>query len=296
MDVSLQLVLSHLVLGLNFGAFYGLLGVGLAVVVRVHGTVSFACGAVYLFATLLAMLSYDRLGLFWGVADGYIGFWLALLGVPVLTGLVGSAVEGNVLRRWRRADPVLGLALLAGLAWWAENGLQQNLTRLGKPFGATPEALQFSVDLGFMTFPGYRLVATGVLLAAAVLVWWLMDCSAWGRALRQPKSLFRVSQGHRYQLWGLCFFGMALAGLSGVLGAPFFPLDSGAWVRLVIIVFAVLVVGGARSMLGVLCAGLALGLLEALARVFWPMRADTMVYVGMVVLLGCRALLPRQIS
>ena len=262
MDIPLQVVLSQMMLGLNNGAFYALLSLGLAVIYGMLEVVNFAHGAFYMLGAFLALLGLDYLEGWTGVSGLRLGFWPALLLVPLLVGLFGALVEILMLRRIARLEPIYGLLLTFGLALILEGIFANNFNAAGEPYGGKPEILEGSLDLGFMMFPRYRLFSMVLALGVCGLVWWGIERTRLGAQLRAGTENPDVARAFGINvplLRSLTYFlGAALAGLAGVVAAPIYAVGPHMGSEIIIVIFAVVVIGGMGSILGAVLTGLAL--------------------------------------
>lgn len=286
---SFQQLVSQAMLGLNNGAFYALLSLGLAVIYGMLEVVNFAQGAFYMLGAFLALIGLDYLPVWTGIEGLRLGFWLALLVVPLLVGLFGVAVESLLLRRIARLEPIYGLLLTFGLALVLEGVLTNNFNSAGEPYAGKPEVLEGAVNLGFMFFPRYRLFSMGVAVVVCLAVWWGIERTRFGAQLRAGTENPDVARAFGINVPRLrtltYFLGTALAGLAGVVAAPIYSVRPDMGAQIIIVIFAVVVIGGMGSILGALITGLALGLLEGLAKVIYPQLADTVIFVVMALVL-----------
>lgn len=289
MDIQLQVVLSQMMLGLNNGAFYALLSLGLAVIYGMLEVVNFAHGAFYMLGAFLALLGLDYLEGWTGVSGLRLGFWPALLLVPLLVGLFGALVEILMLRRIARLEPIYGLLLTFGLALILEGIFANNFNAAGEPYGGKPEILEGSLNLGFMMFPRYRLFSMVLALGVCGLVWWGIERTRLGAQLRAGTENPDVARAFGINvplLRSLTYFlGAALAGLAGVVAAPIYAVGPHMGSEIIIVIFAVVVIGGMGSILGAVLTGLALGLLEGLVKVLYPPLSNTVIFIVMALVL-----------
>jgi branched-chain amino acid transport system permease protein len=281
-SIPLHALLAQLVLGLVNGAFYALLSLGLAVIFGLLGIVNFAHGAMYMVGAYGAWWVLDRLG---------IGYGWALLVAPLGVALLAVVVERTLLRRVYRVEPVYGLLLTFGLALMAEGALREQFGVSGQPY-PVPLALQGAFDLGFMALPVYRAWAVAASLVLCVAVWLLIEHTRLGAMLRAGTEQPRLAQALGIDVPRLVVLtyagGAALAGVAGVLAAPVTQVTPLMGSNLVIVVFAIVVIGGMGSVMGAVLTGLALGVLEGLAKVAWPPASSIVVFVVMAVVLVLR--------
>ena len=269
----------QLLLGLINGAFYAMLSLGLAVIFGMLGIINFAHGAQYMMGAFLGWMLLTYAGL---------GFWWALLLVPFGLGLFGMVIERLMLRRLKGLDPLYGLLLTFGLALVIEGLFRNRYGSSGLAY-AVPSELRGVVNLGFMVLPIYRAFVVGASLVVCFGTWYLIEQTRLGAYLRAATEnpalvqAFGVNVPRMITLtYGL---GVALAGLAGVLAAPIYSVTPQMGADLIIVVFAVVVIGGMGSILGAIVTGLGLGLVEGLTKVFYPEASSTVVFVIMVVVL-----------
>ncbi|WP_108445011.1 branched-chain amino acid ABC transporter permease [Halomonas denitrificans] len=280
--VPLAVFMGQLMLGLINGAFYALLSLGLAVIFGLLKIINFAHGAQYMLGAFAAMLALEYLG---------INYWAALLLVPLVVGALGVVIERLVLRRIAHLDHLYGLLLTYGLALIFEGTLINIFGVSGSSY-PTPEALQGGLNLGFMFLPTYR---AWVLVAALVVcggTWFIIERTRLGAYLRagtENPALMQAFGVNVPQLITLTYgFGVALAAFAGVLAAPLYPVSPTMGSSLLIVVFAVVVIGGMGSILGAIITGLAMGLIEGLTKVYYPEAANTVIFLVMILVLLLR--------
>ncbi|MCK9685206.1 branched-chain amino acid ABC transporter permease [Scleromatobacter humisilvae] len=280
--VPLQALFGQLMLGLVNGSFYAMLSLGLAVIFGLLGVVNFAHGALYMLGAYVAWFSMDR----WGVS-----YWWALLLGPLVVGLVGALLERTLLKRLYKLDPLYGLLLTFGLALIIQGVFQQYYGSSGQSYSA-PEQLSGATNLGFMILPNYR----GFVVAASLVIcfgtWFLIERTQLGALLRAGTENPALVQafGVNVPLMVTLTYagGAALAGLAGVMAAPVIQVTPLMGSNLIIVVFAVVVIGGMGSIIGSIVTGLVLGLLEGLTRVFYPEASNVVVFFIMAVVLMIR--------
>ena len=280
--VPLQALLGQLLLGLVNGSFYAMLSLGLAVIFGLLGVVNFAHGALYMLGAYAAWFSMDR----WGLS-----YWWALLLGPLALGVLGALVERTLLKRLYGLDPLYGLLLTFGLALIVQGVFQQFYGSSGQSYSA-PEALSGATDLGFMMLPNYRGWVVAVSLTVCLGTWFLIERTRLGATLRAGTENPALVQafGINVPLMVTLTYagGAALAGLAGVLAAPVIQVTPLMGSNLIIVVFAVVVIGGMGSIIGSIVTGLVLGVLEGLTRVFYPEASGVVVFVIMAIVLMIR--------
>ena len=276
--IPLQAFLGQLLLGLVNGAFYAMLSLGLAVIFGLLGVVNFAHGALYMLGAFFAWILLDQFG---------IGYWYALVLAPLAVGIVGVIIERLFLKRLYKLDPIYGLLLTFGLALIIEGIFREMYGTSGQAY-SVPEALSGATNLGFMVLPNYRAWVVLASLAVCMGTWYLIERTRLGAYLRAGTENAALVQafGINVPLMVMLTYGAgaALAGLAGVLAAPIILVNPTMGSNLIIVVFAVVVIGGMGSIL----TGLGLGIVEGLTRVFYPEASGIVVFVVMVIVLMFR--------
>ena len=280
--IPLQAFLGQLMLGLVNGSFYAMLSLGLAVIFGLLGIVNFAHGALYMIGAYVAWLSLEMLGL---------NYWAALGLAPLVVGALGAAIERTLLKPLSRIDPIYGLLLTFGLALIAEGVFRDQFGVSGQQY-PVPEALQGATDLGFMVLPNYRAWVVLASLTVCLSTWFVIEKTRLGATLRAGTENPALVQafGINVPLMVTLTYagGAALAALAGVLAAPLIQITPLMGSNLIIVVFAVVVIGGMGSILGSILTGLALGLIEGLTKVFYPEASSIVVFVIMAIVLMVR--------
>ena len=278
-DVPLQALFGQLVLGLINGAFYALLSLGLAIIFGLLNVINFAHGAQYMLGAFAAWLLLQHTG---------IGYWGALLLAPLAVGLVGAGVEIAMLRRLYKLDPLYGLLLTFGLAMILQGFFAQEFGTSGSPY-SVPPALQGSQDLGFMVLPTYRAWVIGFSLVVCLATWYVIELTRLGSYLRAATENPSLVQAFGINVprmitatYGLS---VGLAALAGVLAAPVYRVSPLMGADLIIVVFAVVVIGGMGSILGSIVTGFGLGVVEGLTKVFYPEASSVVIFVVMALVL-----------
>ena len=277
-----QAFLGQLLLGLVNGAFYALLSLGLAVIFGLLGIVNFAHGALYMLGAFAAWIMLDQFG---------INYWWALLLAPLSVGALGVMIERLFLKHLYKLDPLYGLLLTFGLALIAEGIFRELYGVSGQPYNV-PELLSGATNLGFMVLPNYRAWVVLVSLGVCLGTWYLIERTRLGAYLRAGTENAALVQafGINVPLMVMLTYGAgaALAALAGVLAAPIIQVNPLMGSNLIIVVFAVVVIGGMGSILGSIITGLGLGVIEGLTRVFYPEASSIVVFVIMVIVLMIR--------
>jgi len=278
----MQALFGQLLVGLINGSFYALLSLGLAIIFGLVNVVNFAHGALYMTGAFLAWLMLDKLG---------IGYWPALLLSPLAVGLLGVVVERTMLRRLYQLDNLYGLLLTFGLTLIVEGLFHHAYGNSGSSY-PVPEALQGGTDLGFMYLPRYRAWVVVVSVAVCSASWFVIERTRLGAYLRAGTENPRLLQAFGVNvplMMTLTFgFGVALAGFAGVMAAPIYQVSPSMGSSLIIVVFAVVVIGGMGSISGSIVTGLGLGLVEGLTKYLYPPAASTVVFAVMAVVLLVR--------
>ncbi|OZI77694.1 branched-chain amino acid ABC transporter permease [Bordetella genomosp. 12] len=269
----------QLLLGLINGSFYALLSLGLAVIFGMLRVINMAHGAQYMLGAFAAWLLLNYFG---------VGFWLSLVLAPLCVGLLGVLIERLLLARLYQSDHLYGLLLTFGVALVAEGLFRYWFGSGGQPY-APPESLQGALDLGFMFLPAYRgfIVLASLLICFAV--WWIIERTQFGAYLRAATEnpILVQTFGINVPLLMTLTYGLgaALAALAGVLAAPIYQVSPLMGQNLLIVVFAVIVIGGMGSIGAAIATGYLVGLIEAATKLFYPEAANTVIFVLMVLVL-----------
>jgi branched-chain amino acid transport system permease protein len=277
-----QAFLGQLLLGLVNGAFYAMLSLGLAVIFGLLGVVNFAHGALYMLGAFAAWIMLDKFG---------INYWAALLLAPLAVGTLGVVIERLFLKHLYKLDPLYGLLLTFGLALIFEGIFRELYGASGQNYDV-PALLSGATNLGFMVLPNYRAWVVLVSLMVCLGTWYLIERTRLGAYLRAGTENAPLVQafGINVPLMVMLTYGAgaALAGLAGVLAAPIIQVNPLMGSNLIIVVFAVVVIGGMGSIMGSIITGLGLGVVEGLTRVFYPEASSIVVFVIMVIVLMFR--------
>ena len=280
--IPLQAFLGQLLLGLVNGSFYAMLSLGLAVIFGLLGIVNFAHGALYMIGAYVAWYAMEQFG---------IGFCWALVIAPLVVGALGVLVERTLLKHLYNIDPIYGLLLTFGLALIAEGLFREQFGVSGQQY-AVPEALQGATNLGFMVLPNYRGFVVFASLAICLVTWWIIERTRLGSYLRAGTENPKLVQAFGVNVPMMVMLtygaGAGLAAIAGVLAAPVIQITPLMGSNLIIVVFAVVVIGGMGSILGSILTGLALGLVEGLTKVFYPEASSVVVFVIMAIVLIIR--------
>ena len=280
--IPLQAFLGQLLLGLVNGSFYAMLSLGLAVIFGLLGIVNFAHGALYMIGAYVAWIGLEFFG---------INYWLALIVSPLVVGALGVVVERILLKPLYKLDPLYGLLLTFGLALIAEGLFREQFGVSGQQYNV-PELLQGATNLGFMILPNYRAWVVFASLVVCLSTWFVIEKTRLGSYLRAGTENPALVQafGINVPLMVMLTYGAGagLAAIAGVLAAPVIQVTPLMGSNLIIVVFAVVVIGGMGSILGSIITGLSLGLVEGLTKVFYPEASSIVVFVIMAIVLIVR--------
>jgi branched-chain amino acid transport system permease protein len=280
--IPVAVILGQLMLGLVNGSYYAMLSLGLSVIFGLMGIVNFAHGAFYALGAFAALLMLQ----YWGV-----NYWFALLLSPLFIGAIGIVIERLLLRHLYKLDPLYGLLLTFGLALMVQGLLHQLIGASGQTY-PVPSALSGAFNLGFMILPIYRAWVILVSLVICFATWYVIERTRLGATLRAARenALLLQAFGMNVPLLVMATFGagVALAALAGVLSAPIILVNSEMGSSLVVVVFAVVVIGGMGSILGSIVSGLILGMVEGLTKVLYPEASNVIVFVIMALVLILR--------
>ncbi|MEO3432237.1 branched-chain amino acid ABC transporter permease [Inquilinus sp. CAU 1745] len=274
-----QVLFGQLLLGLINGSFYAVLSLGLAVIFGMLNVINFAHGAQYMLGAFVAWMLLQFLG---------INYWFALILAPILVGLFGIVLEKTMLSRLYKLDHLYGLLLTFGLALIIEGLFRHFYGVSGQPY-AIPDLLSGGRNLGFMFLPNYRGWVVVVSLVVCFSTWYAIERTKLGsylRAATENPALVQAFGINVPRMITLTYgFGVALAGLAGVLAAPIYQVNPQMGSNLIIVVFAVVVIGGMGSILGAIVTGFGLGILEGLTKVFYPEASNVVIFVVMAIVL-----------
>ncbi len=278
----MQVLFGQLLIGLINGSFYALLSLGLAIIFGLLDVVNFAHGALYMLGAFLAWIALDTLG---------VSYWWALLLAPLATGLLGVAIERTMLRRLYGLDNVYGLLLTFGLALIIEGVFHEHYGNSGSAY-PVPELLRGGFRLPFMFLPRYRAWVVVASLVVCFACWLVIERTKLGSYLRAGTENPRLVQAFGINvplMRTLTYaFGVGLAGLAGVMAAPVYQVSPAMGSSLIIIVFAVVVIGGMGSIVGSIVTGVGLGLVEGLTRYLYPPASSVVIFLVMALVLLVR--------
>jgi branched-chain amino acid transport system permease protein len=274
-----QALFGQVLLGLINGSFYAILSLGLAVIFGLLNIINFSHGAQYMMGAFVAWMCLNYLG---------VNYWAALLLAPLVVGVTGVAIERLLLKRIAHVDHLYGLLLTFGLALIIQGLFRNQYGSSGLPY-QIPAELRGGVNLGFMFLPWYRGWVVIASLVVCLSTWFLIEKTKLGAYLRAATENPTLTQAFGINvplLVTLTYgFGVALAGFAGVLAAPIYSVNPNMGADLIIVVFAVVVIGGMGSIMGAIITGFGLGLVEGLTKVFYPEASNIVIFVIMVIVL-----------
>ncbi len=279
LGIAPQALFGQLLIGLINGSFYALLSLGLAIIFGLLNIINFTHGAQYMMGAFVAYFLLQYAGL---------GYWWALLIVPVAIALLGIALERTMLQRLYKLDHLYGLLLTFGLALVIQGLFRNAFGSSGLPY-AIPSQLQGGRNLGFMFLPNYRAWVVVFSLIVCLLTWYVIERTKLGsylRAATENPTLVRAFGINVPRMITLTYgFGVGLAALAGVLAAPIYQVNPLMGADLIIVVFAVVVIGGMGSIMGSIVTGFGLGVIEGLTKVFYPEASNTVIFIIMALVL-----------
>jgi branched-chain amino acid transport system permease protein len=282
LGISPQALFGQLLIGLINGSFYALLSLGLAVIFGMLNMINFAHGAQYMLGAFAAYFLLQHAGL---------GYWWAILIVPVAVGAIGIVIERLLLQWIYKLDHLYGLLLTFGLTLIIEGVFRNFFGSSGLPY-AVPPSLQGGQNLGFMFLPNYRAWVVVFSLAVCLTTWFMIERTRLGanlRAATENPTLVRAFGINVPRMITLTYgFGVGLAALAGVMAAPIYNVSPQMGANLIIVVFAVVVIGGMGSIMGAIVTGFGLGIIEGLTKVFFPEASNTVIFVIMAIVLLLR--------
>jgi branched-chain amino acid transport system permease protein len=278
----MQALFGQLLIGLINGAFYAMLSLGLAVIFGLLNIINFTHGAQYMMGAFCAYLL---------LAHAKIGYWPSLVVAPIVVGLIGIVIERTMLSRLYKLDHLYGLLLTFGLALVIQGLFRNEFGSSGLPY-QIPSLLTGGVNLGFMFLPVYRAWVIVASLVICLATWYVIERTKLGsylRAATENRALVQAFGVNVPRMITLTFgFGVGLAALAGVMAAPIYQVNPLMGADLIIVVFAVVVIGGMGSILGAILTGFGLGVIEGLTKYFYPEASSTVIFVIMVIVLLVR--------
>jgi len=280
--IPMAALMGQLLLGLVNGSFYAMLSLGLAVIFGLLNVINFAHGALYMMGAFLAWMGLNYFG---------INYWVMLVAAPVLVAIFGIVIEKTMLRWLYKLDHLYGLLLTFGITLMIEGVFRSFYGVSGQPY-SVPSQLTGATDLGFMMLPNYRAWVVFASLVVCLATWFVIEKTRLGAYLRagteNPKMVEAFGINVPLMVTLTYGFGVAIAGFAGVLAAPVLQVSPLMGSNLIVVVFAVVVIGGMGSILGSIVTGLGLGVLEGLTKVFYPELSATVVFIIMAIVLMSR--------
>jgi branched-chain amino acid transport system permease protein len=280
--ISLPGLLSQLLLGLVNGSFYAILSLGLAVIFGLLNVINFAHGALFMMGAVITWMAMNYFG---------INYWLMLVLAPLVVGVFGVVIERLLLRWIYKLDHLYGLLLTLGLTLLIE-GIFRSVYGVSGLGYDTPELLEGATNLGFMIMPNYRAWVVVASITVCIATWYVIEKTKLGAYLRagteNPRLVEAFGVNVPLMITLTYAFGAALAAFAGVLAAPVYQVSPLMGQNLIIVVFAVVVIGGMGSIMGSILTGLGLGIVEGFTKVFYPEASSTVVFVIMVIVLLIR--------
>ena len=280
--ISTQALFGQLLIGLGNGSFYALLSLGLAVIFGLLNIINFTHGAQYMMGAFGAYILLNRFG---------ISYWWSLAIVPVVVGATGVLIERTMLARLYKLDHLYGLLLTFGLALIIQGLFRNEFGSAGLPY-QIPAQLTGAQNLGFMFMPNYRAWVVVASLVVCLSTWYVIERTKLGSYLRAATENPQLVQAFGINVPRMITltygFGVGLAGLAGVMAAPIYQVSPQMGADLIIVVFAVVVIGGMGSIMGSILTGFGLGLIEGLTKVFYPEASNTVIFIIMAIVLLVR--------
>ena len=282
MNISLPGLLSQLLLGLVNGSFYAILSLGLAVIFGLLNVINFAHGALFMMGAILSWMAMTYFN---------VNYWVMLVAAPLVVGVFGILIERLLLRWIYKLDHLYGLLLTLGLTLLIEGAFRSFYGVSGLSYD-TPEQLEGAFNLGFMMLPKYRVWVVAASLVVCFSTWFVIERTRLGAYLRagteNPRLVEAFGINVPLMITLTYAFGVALAAFAGVLAAPIYQVTPLMGQNLIIVVFAVVVIGGMGSIMGAILTGLGLGVIEGFTKVFYPEASSTVVFLIMVLVLLVR--------
>jgi len=274
-----QALFGQLLIGLINGSFYALLSLGLAVIFGLLNIINFTHGAQYMLGAFCAYFLLNKFG---------IGYWWSLLFAPLVVGALGIVIERLMLSKLYKLDHLYGLLLTFGLALVIQGLFRNEFGSSGLPY-QIPDQLQGAQNLGFMFLPNYRAWVIAASLVVCLATWFIIERTKLGAYLRAATENAPLVQAFGINVPRMITltygFGVALAALAGVMAAPIYQVSPNMGADLIIVVFAVVVIGGMGSIMGAILTGFGLGIVEGLTKVFYPEASSTVIFIIMAIVL-----------
>lgn len=293
LGITPQGLVAQLLVGLINGSFYAILSLGLAIIFGLLNVINFTHGAQYMLGAFISWIGLTQLGMWLGQPDFVMNYWVSLLITPIIVALIGIVIEKTMLKRLYHLDHLYGLLLTFGLALVMEGMFRHWYGISGESY-PVPEILQGGIQLESLGLflPKYRVWVIAASLTVCLAAWYLIEKTKLGNYLRagteNPKLLQALGINVPLMITLTYGFGVGLAAFAGVLAAPVFQVNPLMGSNLIIVVFAVVVIGGMGSIMGSIVTGLGLGLLEGLTKVFYPEASSVIIFVIMAIVLLLR--------
>jgi branched-chain amino acid transport system permease protein len=291
LGVPLLVLTGQLLIGLINGSFYALLTLGLAIIFGMLKVANFVHGAQYMLGAFVAWFLLNLPESFPNLPLPSLGYWYALILAPIIVAILGMGMERLFIRHVYRLNHAYGLLLTIGLAYVIEGYFRVNFGTTGLPY-SMPQALSGGFHLGFMYLPAYRGWVILVSIVVCLLTWLLIERTTLGAYLRAATENPVMVQALGINVPRLLMltygFGVGLAGLAGVMAAPIYQVSPLMGQNMIIVIFAVVVIGGMGSIMGAIVSGFGLGVIEGLTKVFWPEASNTVIFVIMAIVLLLR--------
>jgi branched-chain amino acid transport system permease protein len=279
LGIPIQALFGQLLIGLINGSFYALLSLGLAVIFGLLNIINFTHGAQYMLGAFCSYLLLSKLG---------IGYWWSLLLTPIIVGATGMIIERTMLARLYKLDHLYGLLLTFGLALIIQGVFRNEFGSSGLPYRVPPE-LTGGQNLGFMFLPNYRGWVVATSLVVCLATWYVIERTKLGAYLRAATENPQLVQAFGINVPRMITltygFGVALAAFAGAMAAPIYQVNPLMGADLIIVVFAVVVIGGMGSIMGAIVTGFGLGIIEGLTKVFYPEASNTVIFIIMAIVL-----------
>ena len=280
--IPTQALFGQLLIGLINGSFYALLSLGLAIIFGLLNIINFAHGAQYMMGAFCAWFLLNKLG---------VSYWWALARAPIVVGATGMVIERLMLARLYKLDHLYGLLLTFGLALIIQGLFRHEFGSTGLPY-PMPKLLEGGQNLGFMFLPNYRAWVVAFSVAVCIVTWFTIERTKLGSYLRAATENPQLVQAFGINVPRMVTltygFGVGLAALAGVMAAPIYSVNPLMGEHLIIVVFAVVVIGGMGSIMGSIITGFVLGLVEGLTKVFYPEASNTVIFIIMAIVLMIR--------
>ncbi len=279
LGIPIQALFGQLLIGLINGSFYALLSLGLAVIFGLLNIINFTHGAQYMLGAFCSYLLLNKLG---------VGYWWSLLITPLIVGASGMLIERLMLARLYKLDHLYGLLLTFGLALIIQGLFRNEVGSSGQPY-RVPAELTGGQNLGFMFLPNYRGWVVATSLVVCLITWYVIERTKLGAYLRAATENPQLVQAFGINVPRMITltygFGVALAAFAGVMAAPIYQVNPLMGADLIIVVFAVVVIGGMGSIMGAIVTGFGLGIIEGLTKVFYPEASNTVIFIIMAIVL-----------